>query len=107
MDIGQRIKLALEERGLSVREAAGIVGISVQAMHAWIRGEVRNIRPANLFAIADATGFSARWLATGEGTQRAMRSDLAALIKCYEMLDDRSRTMVLQVCQAAAAYEVK
>lgn len=37
--IGARIKVRLEELGMSVPAFAGLVGVSVQAANRWVRGE--------------------------------------------------------------------
>lgn len=34
-----------------------------------MNGATKNLRPANLFALSDLTGFCARWIGTGDGPQ--------------------------------------
>ncbi len=35
----------------------------------WMDGTTKTIKAENIFKLADLTGFSARWLATGDGPQ--------------------------------------
>ncbi len=67
--IGQRVQIAMESAGLNQPELARRIGISKQAVSAIISGSTKQPNPVNLFEIADATGFEARWLATGKGPQ--------------------------------------
>lgn len=59
----------MESAGLNQPELARRIGISKQAVSAIISGSTKQPNPVNLFEIADATGFEARWLATGKGPQ--------------------------------------
>lgn len=67
LTLGQRIKCAIAESGADYRAVAQRCGVSVQAVYAWTRDEVGNVRAENLFPLADITGFEARWIALGEG----------------------------------------
>lgn len=71
--LGGRVGHALRESGLQVEAAASRLGINRQAIYQWIDGRTKNIKNEYLFGFADITGFSARWIATGEGSQRPPR----------------------------------
>lgn len=63
----ERITKAIEGAGLNASTAARKLGLSPEAVLQWMSGTTKNIRPANLFLLADVTGYEARWIATGEG----------------------------------------
>lgn len=67
VDMGERIRMARAAAGLTQSEFARKVGVSKGAVSQWENGDVKNLRLPNLFAIEDATGFSARWVALEEG----------------------------------------
>ena len=47
--MGQRIEKAINESGADVRRIAEACGVTVQAVYAWMRGDVKNLRNENLF----------------------------------------------------------
>ena len=67
--LGNRIEKAIKSSAADVRDVAAACDVSVQAVYGWMRDEVKDLRNANLFALADLTGFSARWIGTGEGAE--------------------------------------
>lgn len=73
--ITQRIQeayAAAKADGLSQAELARRVGVSKQAVGDWLKGRVTEIRPDNLYALADALQVEARWLATGKGSRKGL-----------------------------------
>src|SRR5690606_7668294 len=42
----------------------------------WITGESKSLKPENLFALAKATGFSAMWLAIGQGEEHDRQHEI-------------------------------
>lgn len=68
--LGQRVKHAVDESGLTGEQIGVRIGCSREAISQWINGPTKNIKNELLFAFADVTGFRARWIATGEGPQR-------------------------------------
>jgi SOS-response transcriptional repressor LexA len=46
------------------------MGVSKAAVSQWENGDIKNLRPANLFALQNFTGYSAEWIATGAGNAR-------------------------------------
>lgn len=67
--VHERVTHAIEKSGHNASSAARELGCTPEAVLQWMNGTTKNIRPVNLFALADLTGFSARWLATGDGPQ--------------------------------------
>lgn len=70
MPMGDRIKEAREGANLSVKALAAKVKVSRSAVYQWESGDTKGLKPENLFAVADATGYSAKWIGTGHGTKR-------------------------------------
>lgn len=71
--LSERIKEALEGAKLSVTEAAEKIGVGRSAIYPWLSGNTKNLKLENLFALADATGYSAKWIAIEKGTKRDLR----------------------------------
>lgn len=67
--IGERIKAASEEGGLSPIDMADRAGVSHTTVYRWINGESEPRRNA-LAAFAEANGIALQWLKTGEGPMR-------------------------------------
>ena len=65
MHWGLRLKEEREGRSLTQATVALWAGVTKSAVSQWESGG--NIKPENLFAIADKLGVSARWLATAKG----------------------------------------
>ena len=67
MEMHNRIKEARESAKLSKSELARAMGLSRASISAWETGAVKNLKNEHLFNLSRITGFSARWLATGQG----------------------------------------
>lgn len=65
--MGGRIEIALEAVGLDATKAAPLIGVSREAILQWIDNGTKNLKNANLWKLEDLTGFSARWITSGEG----------------------------------------
>lgn len=74
-----RIKEVLEDGEHNQVAIAAACGISRQAVSQWVNGKSTDPRPIHVFAIADLTGYSARWLATGKGPRKGKDEDVEAL----------------------------
>lgn len=73
MTLSERIKEALDGAKLSVTDAAKKVGVGRSAIYPWLSGDTKNLKLENLFALADATGYSAKWIAIEKGTKRDLK----------------------------------
>lgn len=71
MDMSTRITEAREYLGLTKSDLARRLGVSRASVTAWETGGVSNLKHEHLFELARLTGFSARWLATGDGPKKA------------------------------------
>ena len=67
---GDRIRHIREELELSQEAFGRHMGVSKAAVSQWENGDIKNLRPANLFALQNFTGYSAEWIATGAGAAR-------------------------------------
>jgi len=69
--MGERIRYARKQAGLTQAELAKKCGVSKGAVSLWEGGQTLNLKNENLYALAKATGFSDRWIVTGTGTKAA------------------------------------
>lgn len=69
--VSARIKAAREHRGMSQSDLARATGLSRQAISQLENGITKKPEPANLFLIADALQYEARYLVTGAGPKTA------------------------------------
>lgn len=65
----QRIARAIESSGKMKKTIAEECGVRPAAVTQWIDGTSKGMKPENLFALSDATGFAPRWIAIGEGPE--------------------------------------
>lgn len=70
MDMCERITEARESVGLNKSELARRLGVSRASVTAWETGAVSNLKHEHLFELSSITGYSAKWLATGEGDKK-------------------------------------
>lgn len=95
--ISDRIQRAIDESRFSPSDLARKVGVSPSAVSYWLKGS--SIPTAvNVFSIADHTGFSPRWIATGKGPHKGegtavplrmqLRQDEFNLLLIYQNLSD-------------------
>ena len=107
--MSERIEKAIRESDADVRRVADACGVTAQAVYAWMRGDVKNLKNENLFALADETGFEARLLATGKLPERTVEGDqrMERLKAAYQQADERGKDAILRVAQAESSYGVK
>jgi transcriptional regulator with XRE-family HTH domain len=106
-NLGSRIDHAISQSGKSIAEVARACDVSVQAIYTWMRNGVKDLRNDNLFALADITGFEARWIGTGKGPRKtADDTRKATLDSIYAKLDERGKNAVLRVAEAEATYTI-
>lgn len=74
-DVAERITLMLHElkvqRGINQSQVAQALGLKKSAVNKWASGATSSPTAENLFMLEDLFGYSARWLATGEGPRYA------------------------------------
>lgn len=77
----ERVAYAIKASGLNAATAAKRIGVSRSTVSQWCSGSTKDIKNDYLFALEDVTGFSARWIATGQGPQRSVRGQVARLLE--------------------------
>ncbi len=108
-NLGDRIKEAIENSGIDHRTVAQRCGVSAQAVYAWTRGEINNVRAEHLYPLADLTGFEARWIALGEGPRIAQFKNahvarvLAVMEPMPEYVQAEARAAVERVVEFAGS----
>jgi len=93
--LGERMKRARHELGLTQEQIAKGIGVSTAAVAQWETGDSKTMRPVNLFRAARILKKSPEWLATGEGYEEA-RDDL---IDAIDKLPADGAENVLDVIQ--------
>lgn len=71
MERHERIARAIAQSGKKKGQIAEECGVSPSSVTQWVSGESKGLKPENLFALANATGFNPQWLAVGDGPERA------------------------------------
>lgn len=67
MDMRERIKAVLEEKGLSVRRASMAAGMSDSMLHKFLNGGTDSMTVKNAEGLAAALDVDSAWLMTGRG----------------------------------------
>ena len=75
MNRQERIAKAIAASGKQKQQIATECGVSNASVSQWISGESKSMKPENLYALAEATGFNPKWLAIGEGPERPIESN--------------------------------
>lgn len=70
MLLSERIKIAMDEAGMSQVDLARACGVKPPSVHGWLSGKAKYLRGENLLQAARALGVSQEWLATGSGSMR-------------------------------------
>ena len=76
MERHERIAKAIAASGKKKSDIAAECGVAASAVTQWISGESKSMKPENLYALAEATGYRAEWLAIGKGPERAEASNV-------------------------------
>ncbi len=107
--LSDRVSKAIKESGLSATAVAKSLGCSPEAVIQWMNGPTKNLKGEFLFALADLTGYEARWIATGELPERTAEWDQRrkALIGLYDQADKRGKDAILRVAEIESTYSVK
>lgn len=86
MERHERIAKAIRASGKKNGEIAVECGVAPSAVTQWISGESKSLKPENLFALADATGFSARWIGIGKGPEQENEQNTDAANDDYALI---------------------
>lgn len=105
MTKGQRIEHAIAESGHTPASMSRLIDCTSAAIYQWISGQTKDLRNDLLFALADATGFNARWIATGNGPPRPQEDERARkLTDIFTALDERGKSAVFRVAESESTY---
>lgn len=99
---GERLKEAREAAKLTQPQLARLVGVTKASVSHWETGRTKDIKNNTFARISDVTGYTVRWLATGEGpkTEKGGTGISAAsldFLRKYESLssDDRAAIQIM------------
>lgn len=105
--LGDRVAEAIQESQVSVKAVATACGVTVQAVYAWRRGEIKDLRNEHLFELADITGYNARYIATGKGDKKTITDQKEkALLDLFRSCDDRGQATVYRAAEQESTYSI-
>ena len=103
MEKGQRITEARLFAGLTKSALARELGVTHTAVGLWESGDTKNLKNDHLYKLAEITGYSAQWLATGEGDKFSSAGSLSKeeqqLIAGFRSAGDDVRAMLLRAIE--------
>lgn len=106
--LSERVTRAVRESGHSATSAAKAIGCTPEAVLQWMNGPTKNLKGEFLFALADLTGFEARWIATGDAPEKtAQDKRKASLLAYFEQADSRGKDAIFRVAEIESQYDVK
>lgn len=73
--LADRIRIAMNESGISQAELARAVGVRPPSVHGWLAGKSRFLRGENLLKAAEALKVDQDWLAMGRGEMKRAAND--------------------------------
>lgn len=109
MSVAERIADLLRETGRSQTEIARAAKVGRGAISAIVRGRTKNPQPDHLFAIADAFGVEARWLATGQGPkyrETSLSREQRDWLNMYEQLPPDKRQAARAILDPRGEYRI-
>jgi transcriptional regulator with XRE-family HTH domain len=105
----ERLTKAMETAKKNRADLAAACDISRAAVSKWFDANAKNLKMEHLFAVADACGVDARWLATGSGVMRPGKGSACThadipqrridLIRMYGKLPDEIRHPIRQLIE--------
>lgn len=92
--LGDRVKRARESIGMNASDFAARIGLSKGSMSKLESGSIRSIKLHTALKIENLTGFSASWVASGEGPEMADNPDIDALARAIEALPPEHKAKI-------------
>jgi transcriptional regulator with XRE-family HTH domain len=105
-DIGERIRLTRQERGMTQEALAAAVGVSRSAVAQWETGRSGQVT-GNLSRIAEILGVGVEYLmhgVQGEVMPVASRGDELALLRLYRECSMEDRQLLLRTARRLAGH---
>lgn len=100
-----RIAKVMAETGKTVGELADIAGVSSSAVTQWKDGPTKSLKTAPATKLAAATGFSAMWIATGDGQEKSGAAPFEVNVKPvhlgmrpYPVISSIQAGMLKEIC---------
>lgn len=87
MTVGQRIKLKREEKGLSQKELANLIGYESKSAISYVESDKRELPFDKLSEVAKVLDVSPNWLLGWTDEAILIRTDLSLTIEQLENLD--------------------
>lgn len=106
IDIGERIRIARQQRGMTQEALAAAVGVSRSAVAQWETGRAGQVT-GNLARIAEILGIGVVWLMHGEQGETvpvASRGDELALLRLYRECAAEDRQLLLRTARRLAGH---
>jgi hypothetical protein len=105
----QRLLLIMEEQQISQVELAAVAGCTRGRINQMVRDAdpTEVMSPRYGFPIAERFGYEPKWVMTGDGQMRDIKSlnhRAAELLNNYAKCDERGRTTILTVAEREASY---
>lgn len=115
MELSERIQRAIKvviDSGRDQRYIADYCGVSPGSVTQWKNGLTKNLKFDNLYRLADLTGYSARWIAIGEGPETSaelpgvqLTSHESALLSIYRDLTQEQQEMLFGIIRGMKSVE--
>lgn len=103
--LAERIAEAIKHSGKRPSQIARECRVTPAAVSLWLDGSTQNLRMEYLFALEDATGYSARWIGIGQGPKiRNGDPRKDALNTLWDHTDERGRANIFRVAEAESHY---
>jgi len=108
MTFAERLAGAVKASPLNAKQIANRIVVTPSAVYQMRSGKTKSAKLSNLFAISDALGVEARWLATGRGT---MKQDTYMLRQIREIAaeleEDKQRETLFFVARKTGTATTK
>lgn len=113
MELHERIQRAIKVSGVKGKDVAAACEVTPSSVSQWMAGNIKNLKFVSLYGLSDITGFSARWIALGEGPERTaelpgvrLASHEAALLDIYRELSDRDKEMLFGIIRGMKSVDL-
>lgn len=87
MTVGQRIKIKREEKGLSQKELANLIGYESKSAMSYVEADKRELPFDKLSEVAKVLGVSPNWLLGWTEEPVFIKTDLSVIVEELKTLD--------------------
>ena len=103
--LGQRLGLAMNQRGMKAPTLAARAGITRQAIYGLIKGRTKNPESALITAICEELLIRSEWLLKEKGSMYPtpeLTDEESTLIYSFRELDDKGKRQLLRIAASMA-----